>query len=91
MSANTIKEIKSWVTPAMIAIIGFLAKNKLEEIEAAVKLIPGVQQQISANVANIENTQRGINELRREFLRHVDLAAKNEEEITLDKLKKAYK
>ena len=91
MSSNTIKEVRAWVTPFLVMLVGYLCKNKLEEIEAAVKLIPGVETQLSVHAADIDNIKRDVTEFRNEFVQHVDLSAKSEEEITLEKLKRSSK
>jgi len=88
MSSNTIKEIRAWVTPSLVMLVGWFAKNKLEDIEAKLNLIPAIQQQVNTNTVNIQFGHEQVNKLRDEFMQHVDLAAKSEEAIILDKIKK---
>lgn len=88
MSSNTIKEIRAWVTPSLVMLVGWFAKNKLEDIDAKLNLIPVIQQQANINETNIQSNKEQLNELRDELLRHVDLAAKIEDELALKKIKK---
>lgn len=88
MAVKTIQEVRAWLTPSLVILVGWFAKNKLEDIEAKLNLIPGMQQQVNVNAASIQLNKEQLNELRTEFVTHVNLSAKSEDEITFEKLKK---
>jgi len=88
-TSNTIKEFRAWITPSLVLLVGWFAKNKLEEIQDAIKLIPSVQQQINIHTSQIQANAEQVSELKTMLVKHVDMAAKTEEEITFDKLKKS--
>lgn len=83
-----ITSVKDWVTPVMIAIIGYLAKDKLESIDAKVSKIEMIREQQIVNVQEIASIKDNMSDLKIRFDNHLAVFAKTEEELTLDKLKK---
>ena len=90
-TADTLKEVRAWITPFLILVVGYFSKSKLEEIEASVKLIPGVQAEITVNAVNIAATTGGLNDLRGQFIQYVELTGKHEKDITIDEPKRPLK
>lgn len=90
MSKETmITEIKAWVTPSLILMVGWFAKNKLESIDERLKILESVQTEQAVIVQRLTRLESDVNQLEGAFYAHTRIEdAKDEEEITLNKLKR---
>lgn len=82
---NTIEHsLFKWVTPTLIVVIGFLAKNKLDSIEDSMKLIQSLVVTQSNLDIRVTNAEKNIADLQSRIA--TKSPAKDEKEITLQSL-----
>lgn len=90
MGVDTIKELRSWLTPALVVLCSFLLKGKLSDIEEKMHLIDDVNGRViraEVRISNIESRQNQQDGQFQTMLRliGVDNAQKNWDEILKSK------
>lgn len=90
MGADTIKELRSWLTPALVVLSSFLIKGKLSDIEEKMRLIDDVNGRVIRNEVRISAIESRQNQQDGQFqtmlrLIGVDNAQKNWDEILKNK------
>lgn len=83
--SNVITKVKEWLTPALVLVIGYFAKGKMDEINRKLDQLTNLQINVAALTVMVENNKDDISILQQQYL---SLAAKKEDEITIDKLLK---
>lgn len=82
--SNVISEVRAWITPTLIVIVGYLAKGKLEGIESQLGTLQTLQTQMTINTVNIEIMKDDLNSQRLALYNHLQLFTP-EQEITIKK------
>lgn len=86
---NVIDQLKAWATPSLIVIVGWFAKNKLESIDERLKVLESLQTEQAVIIQRVTRLEADMNNLEGAFYAHTRIQeAKDEEEITLNKLKR---
>ena len=86
---SVITEFKAWLTPLLIVVIGWFAKNKLESIDERLKVLESLQTEQAVIIQRVTRLEADMNNLEGAFYAHTRIQeAKDEEEITLNKLKR---
>lgn len=85
MPKATINEIKAWLTPSLLIILGYLITSKIETLERKVDLINGIQTAVEVSAANLENLKGRVTII--ETWKESQYA-KHEDEITLGNVRK---
>lgn len=89
MSKLITEGFQKWLNTILIVIVGFLIKNKLEDIDAKMDLVQSIQINQAVVINRVDNLESDHNQLKGAFYAHIRIDdAKAEEEISLDKLKK---
>jgi hypothetical protein len=93
--SNVISKVKEWLTPILVVIIGYFAKNKMDIIDAKLDIINSLQGQVAVlqvktdrNREDIAQNTLSILDLNKQFIDHL---FKKEDEITIDKIIKPKK
>ncbi len=79
--SSAIDQFKSWLTPALLVLIGYLAKNKMDSMDAKLDLIMPLQTQQAINTTTISRLDNDLGNLTDRFNQH--LSAIPEGEITI--------
>jgi GTP1/Obg family GTP-binding protein len=78
--ANLLHEVKSWITPALVVVIGYLAKTEFERINAKIDSIYSIENRVTIVEYKITQDEKAIEEIAGRISEK--LPAKHEEEIT---------
>ena len=88
MAVDTIKEVRSWLTPVLVVVTSFLLKAKLSDIEDKIKLIDDVNARVIRNEVKIEGLQSDLNHLDGQLQTHIEIYGTKKEQMNLDELLK---
>lgn len=88
MAVDTIKEVRSWLTPILVVLTTFLLKAKLSDIEDKIKLIDDVNARVIRNEVKIEGLQSDLNHLDGQLQTHIEIFGTKKEQMNLDELLK---
>lgn len=88
MAVDTIKEVRSWLTPVLVVVTSFLLKAKLSDIEDKIKLIDDVNARVIRNEVKIEGLQSDLNHLDGQLQTHIEIFGTKKEQMNLDELLK---
>ncbi len=91
MAVDTIKEVRSWLTPILVVLTTFLLKAKLSDIEDKIKLIDDVNARVIRNEVKIEELKSNLNHLDGQLQTHIEIFGTKKEQMNLDELLKESK
>ena len=91
MAVDTIKEVRSWLTPILVVLTTFLLKAKLSDIEDKLKLIDDVNARVIRNEVKIEELKSDLNHLDGQLQTHIEIFGTKKEQMNLDELLKENK
>lgn len=74
---NPIRQVKEWITPSLISIVGMMLWSQLTELRTDVKQLLITQ---SGDVVKITSLQKDVDELKTNYLNHELAALRKESE-----------
>lgn len=74
---NPIRQVKEWITPSLISIVGMMLWSQLTELRTDVKQLLITQ---SGDVVKITSLQKDVDELKTNYLSHELAALRKESE-----------
>lgn len=91
MPLDTIKEVRSWLTPALVLICSFLIKSKLGDIEDKMRTIDDVNARVIRNEVRIQTIESNQAKFEGQFQTHIQLMGIRNEQQNLDDILKGNK
>lgn len=88
MAVDTIKEVRSWLTPILVVLTTFLLKAKLSDIEDKIRMIDDINARVIRNEVKIEELRSDINHLDGQLQPHIEIFGTKKEQMNLDELLK---
>lgn len=88
MAVDTIKEVRSWLTPILVVLTTFLLKAKLSDIEDKIRMIDDINARVIRNEVKIEELRSDINHLDGQLQTHIEIYGIKKEQMNLDELLK---
>lgn len=88
MAVDTIKEVRSWLTPILVVLTTFLLKAKLSDIEDKIRMIDDINARVIRNEVKIEELRSDINHLDGQLQTHIEIYGTKKEQMNLDELLK---
>lgn len=84
--STAVKEVKAWLSPILILVIGWLLSNKIEEIDSKFEKLFPLREQMVAVTKDIEAVNRRLEQHERMITDHTNVMGKPEEELSYEKL-----
>lgn len=88
MAVDTIKEVRSWLTPILVVLTTFLLKAKLSDIEDKIRMIDDINARVIRNEVKIEELRSDINHLDGQLQTRIEIYGTKKEQMNLDELLK---
>lgn len=86
MALDTIKEVRSWLTPILVIVTSFLIKAKLSDIEAKMNQVDQISGQVIALQVKQAIIETKLNQLDGQFHTHAEMMGLKEEQKNLHDL-----